>query len=174
LEVPSVLAEERQLTGLRRLPAAYVCGYLARRLMKGEPCKDCQFAMVTDEFSEDHLFISLKEYSLTTNSLKYPTQALINVVEALIDVFNAEISNIIFLKNVSEKLIAHINASPNVDFEWLEDGCPAHSELLKDRLLKLFCRMMVNHYCKRRNRNMYGKSEQVQASKKRMKVIKHT
>jgi hypothetical protein len=169
-----VRPEEQKLTGLRRLPAAYVCGYLAKRLMKGETCKDCQFAMVTDEFSSDHLFISLKEYSLTINSLKYPTQQLINLVEALVDEFNAEISNVIFLKNVAGKLIDRMNASPKVNFEWLEDGCPVHSKLMRDRLLKMFCRMMVNHFCKRRNRNMYGKSEQIRASKKRMKVIKHT
>ncbi|XP_063226077.1 uncharacterized protein LOC134532935 isoform X2 [Bacillus rossius redtenbacheri] len=153
------------------MPAAYVAGYVARKVLNIVSCNECGKLLMGCEEDFCNTAISFKEFEATSRKLTYPSQNLVTVVA------HCELSfeEIMCTCSHSNNLLATISnkLAGKCDFLWLREGeCQEHCDVIEHTILKSLCEILVRWWCKRFNRNLISSKKNLKHARK-MSILKH-
>jgi len=172
----SRIAEEVQRevndVDMRLFSVAYVSGFIARHVLRAVRCDDCRACLTSPVMLSTNAFIYFKEYKDNERSLTYPSERLVETVNASVTVLEGMMAEVAHTYSVEEKITAAIKTT--VDFGWIESsGSSLHHQEIVDGIARSVTRISIPWWCKRRNR-LLMKASRRRAAMRKMKILSHT
>jgi hypothetical protein len=161
-----VKQEEVLNCDMKHLSLAYVSGFIARRVLRDINCDDCKSCLTSPRLLENNVFIYFKEYEDGRQSLTYPSEKLVETVDASLRLLESMMANVAHMVSVEEQVT--VNIKQTIYFGWIESsGCSLHSQRIVDGIVRGVTRIGIPWWCKRTNRSMSEASKQKCESTKR-------
>nr|CAD7599408.1 unnamed protein product [Timema genevievae] len=108
------------LVGFESFSVAYVSGYIARRLLSGDTCKNCISSLVCSDPAELHYAgIYFKEYSEKLRGLTYPSAHLLKAVADGARILEDTLDSVAHLVGVKQRVASAIRKSCLADLRSL-------------------------------------------------------
>lgn len=140
---------------LRQVTHTYIAGYIAKKINNDflKDCKNCLTKICTDQLSNDHNLISVREYQSTRPTLKYPTTSFRTSITEIITYINNVLPSICLHQEIQLLLLKYIKS--NFDLSTL--CCVDHYNMFIDKILKCIITMFIRHWCVEVNKILSGK-----------------
>ncbi|KAJ8913287.1 hypothetical protein NQ315_010953 [Exocentrus adspersus] len=152
------------------LSVAYLSGFIAKGLLTStDKCQQCRSLLCSEEDALHNQFIVFKEWTDQEKRLTYPTEALVVAIGQAITVIEMLLNNDGSKSAIGHFLYAQIQLQ--VDFSWF--SCTAHKVCVLQSLIKAICRIGIQWWCKRKNRDIKQKRKEARASNRKIKKFKH-
>ena len=137
------------LSATEQEAAAYIAGYLGRKVVWPNNCDACLSAVVSN--SPVGLFIQEKQYQFIKKGLCYPTQHFASVVRHMESLFQKTIASDCHKRNIMDVMKVNIRAASLRLFDVLSDHDLGHQMHLLDKLETMFVRVRLHHFAKQMN-----------------------
>ena len=156
-EVPTVGEMEQNVV-------AYICGVLAKSLLKKSPCEGCKNLLVGPKLLNTHtLLLYFKEYKDVPHGLHWPTDAYFNYMLQLSGKFHENINSCFHRPNIRKNLCSKLE---KVNFNFFNHH--HHHNEVKTALVHSYVTMMIRHTIKIHNDDHCRID-----NSKRMKYVQH-
>lgn len=130
----------------------YVSGFIAKKLLQlgNSECNLCSTLLKSDSNSWVEDFMTFKEYDRNiTNSLIYPTEALVHVVSQATNIAETTLEREGHIVGIGQQIKREIESK--IDFSWYV--CEDHKEAVVKGILRAVCFICIPWYCTRQNRS---------------------
>lgn len=153
------------------LSAAYVAGFIARKLLGTSSCDSCKTLLTGSNLDFYNTAITFKEFSHVSYSLTYPSQDLVAYVAKFAVVFDEFMVSNSHIVKLLESICQH--AQNVLSMSWLKPTDYDHFDLLRNGIVKSAAEISVRWWCKRVNREL-ATSKRMKQQAKKMRVLTHT